>query len=71
MATPFHVPTGSARVILFGFSTSLPTLGMLLYFILASLIGVECAFHPGLLSALLTIWIGEFFVLRGELSYAL
>lgn len=50
MATPFHVPTSRACVIPFGFSTSLPPLGMLLYFILANLIRVECALHPGLLN---------------------
>lgn len=43
VATPVHSSTSSA-------CTSLPALSVSLCFILANLIGVECAFHPGLLT---------------------
>lgn len=34
---------------MFGFSTSLPVLGVSLYFMSALVIGVECTFNPGFL----------------------
>lgn len=47
VAVAFDRATRNAWVILFGFSAFLPALGVLLYFILTNLIGVECTFNPG------------------------